>query len=320
MSYLTTYRPYLWLMFLLGVSPLLVRNDKAYQNACILMYTVGLHLLTFAVTTVLFVWRIESETINEIKAIANLFQGISCAFLYFQLAASCSATGHRQVAFLNRLDDFDRKCQNTIPQFRTIVDNDDDTIVITFVGHILFCIFYYCINRYVDLIVIDIQPLWHYLLWQCLSNLMITVPCAVWLHLRFCARLIGRRYSLICGQLLQCRTVTELHRLCDLLHDLELLRRHFEWSYGLAAMWNAIMDFMEMTVSIFMTIVHALDNDRMHSFWLTMLIFSLPIAKQMLFVSVVNEFGEQDERLRTIFMGKGQHMDGQKMVKNIFFS
>lgn len=287
MSYLLPYRPYLYFMLTLGFCPFTVcsTTKKAHLNRLALAYSIILLFINLSTTVILFIWRIQTtyETLFQIRKMANFIQGLLCAVLHFLLTLSCLANWRQHCTLLNDLVDMETKIQSLLlPSYI----EDPRFITKTIGKHILFVGSYCALNGYIDALVNELKPLWHNVVWIRTSNIMIGLTCLVLMHIRFVALMLSRCYASICGQLMMADS-RQTGSLLAVLQRLARLQTSFQQCFGFFIMLNCIFDLVMLTVTMFMTLLFA------ESILLTTLMFGLPIAKQAMFIWVVDDFGKQ---------------------------
>lgn len=285
-------------MLIFGVSPLVIRSstgtNKIFAHRWAIAYAIFFNTILATITALLFICRFQPNDLSykQIPAMANLLQGSTCAILHFILIACCLLYRERQITFFNDIVAFDTKL---LQYLRTTIVDERSVVLGTSALHFLFSFGTLATILSFGDVVHFFKPYWYNWLWFRVFACMLAVQCLVLLHVRFGAMLLTKRFHRICRQLFETDSDDgeRICRLLELANDLNVLNSDFENCFGLVILVNTIIDLLVLTVSIYMTILYALETKRMTAFGMTVMVFALPIAKESMFVSAVNGLGNQ---------------------------
>lgn len=287
MSYLTDYRPFLSILLLFGICPFTVHTRTKLIQLCpvAFTYTIALYTVTLSFVVALFILRISSSLheLHHIQVLANLLQGIACAGFHFALTATCLWQRKSHAHFLNEIVLLDGRIDAAILaprppplRYRIIVEN------------VLFSVGYFTVKWYIDGMVEYLQPKWFNFVWIRLTSCIMLTQCLLTMHLRFCCLLLTQRYAVI-----RKNVWSHASAMLELFDGVFRLQREFEQVFGSVILIDSLMDLIMLTVTIYMTIWFAVLNRDYEYVGLTIVMFALPVMKQVLFVWAANGFGHQ---------------------------
>lgn len=148
---------------------------------------------------------------------------------------------------------------------------------------------YFSIKWYIDGMVEYLQPKWFNFVWIRLTSGIMLTQCLLTMHLRFCCLLLTERYAVIRTNVWRLTSATVV----ELFGDIFRLQRQFEQVFGSVILIDSLMDLIMLTVTVYMTIWFAVLNRDYEYVGLTIVMFALPVMKQVLFVWAANGFGHQ---------------------------